>query len=372
MANTFVTPSDVIYDANLVLADQLILGNLVNRSIEERFAKKVGDTVSVRVPPTLAGSELANGGNTSATDITQTAVEVVMQKHFYVRVDLTSEELTWKLDDFNEQVMIPAVNGLIDKIETYGMEHVSGGFARYLTGTAGNNPSTHAHILAAEQQIFDNKGNRGQLIGLITGTAHSSFSQLSVFTSKDFGDDRPDGLANNSLGRLSNVDFFRTPYAGDFTRGDIAGTVLVDGASQTGSTLHVDDFTAADGTVYEGTRFTVAGISQVFTVTADTTIATNEATLPIYPVLPSSPADDAAVTFATAHKENIVYNPSGVAGAILPGAIMGPNVAAGHAKGVGLRITADVSTTTLNGTWVFDLYCGFRVVRPQFGAVMQG
>jgi hypothetical protein len=373
MSNTFITPSQVIRDANLVLKDDLIIGNLVNRNIENTFATKVGSTIKVKVPPTMSASEFSS--STSAANVTETSTDVTLEKHFYVRVDLTSDELTQSLDDFNTVVTLPAVRGLTASIESYFMQRILGGFNRYLVGTSGNEPSTHAHILAAEKKIFDNKGDTNNLVGLIDSTAHASFAGLNIFTSSDYGVDRPAGLQTASLGKLAGANWFRSPNATSLTQTDVVGTILVKGGSQTGTTLITDGYTGATGTVPEGVRFTVAGVSGTYTVTKDATIAlsgTNTATLTITPALASAPADDAALTIATAAKACVLYNPMAVAAAIIPGAIVGPNVAAASINGLGLRIISDVSVSTLAGTWVFDLYAGCRVVRPEYGAVMQG
>ena len=374
MANTFILPTDVVRDAALVLYDNLMVGNLVNRSIEERFARKVGDSVTVKVPPNLGTADvLAAGGSTSATDVVESSVDVTLEKHFYKRVDLTSDEMTLEVDDFNVQVVIPAINALIRGVENYFIQKIVGGFARYTSGTAGTEPSTHAHILAARKMIKENRGNISNLIALVSPTSEASFATLDIFTNRDFGEDRPMGLREASLGRVSGMDFFAPVDCGDLDIGDTAGTVLVDGGGTLGdTTLHVDGFTAATGYVEEGARFTVAGTATVYTVTARTAIANNEATLPIYPALTANEDDDDAVTFQTAITEDVVYNPSSVAGALIPGAVMGPNQAAAFVKGLGVRITSHVDVDTLAGAWVFDLYAGARVIKHEFGAIMQG
>lgn len=71
------------------------------------------------------------------------------------------------------------------------------------------------------------------------------------------------------------------------------GTVLVNGGSQTGTTLSVDGLT---GIPQIGDTFSVAGIEKVYTVLSIPTVTTTAATLSIYPALASSPADNAAVT----------------------------------------------------------------------------
>ena len=372
MSNTFVTPTDVVRDAALYLNDQLLVANLVNRNVEQRFAAKVGSTVYVKAPPSL-GTADEFSSTTSASDVTETSVGVQLAKHFYKRIDLTSDELTMQVDDFTQLVVLPAVRSLIRSVEGYFIDRISGGFARNLVGTAGTNPSTHAHVLAAEKKIFDNRGDNSQLVGLITSTVHASLAALNIFTSQDYGAERPAGLRSNSLGMMSGVNWFRSPNAATFDSGDVAGTPLIDGTVAAGeSTVVIDGFTSATGTVYEGTRFAIAGHTTIYTVTADVTLASNEGSFSITPVLEAEATDEDAITFQTEHTDNIVYNPAGVAAAIVPGAIMGPNVAAASVNGLGLRVISDVSTSTLAGTWVFDLYAGCRVVQPNFGAIMQG
>lgn len=72
------------------------------------------------------------------------------------------------------------------------------------------------------------------------------------------------------------------------------GTVLVNGGSQTGSTLAVDGLT---GVPQAGDTFTIAGVNLTYIITAVPTVTSGGATLAISPALDSSPANDAAITF---------------------------------------------------------------------------
>lgn len=71
------------------------------------------------------------------------------------------------------------------------------------------------------------------------------------------------------------------------------GTVLVNGGSQTGSTLNVDGLT---GTPQIGDTFSIAGVQKVYTVLAVPTVTSGAAALSIHPALASSPADNAVLT----------------------------------------------------------------------------
>ena len=85
------------------------------------------------------------------------------------------------------------------------------------------------------------------------------------------------------------------------------GTPLVDGASQTGTTLVADAF---DTFPQAGDVFTIAGIDKVYRV--ETTVSsyshsgTKEVNITIHPELASSPADNAAITFISSDREGAV------------------------------------------------------------------
>jgi hypothetical protein len=377
MSNTFVTPSAVIRDANLVLNDQLILGNLVNRTVEGEFARKVGSKVKVKSIPNMGSADTFTT-TTSASAVAEGYVEVELTDHLYKRVDLTSDELSLQVDDFTGTVAVPCVKALIRSTESLILQRSVGGFSRYTVGTAGTSPSTIAHITAAEKKVFDNRGdNGGPLVGVISSTAHASFAQLNQFTSADYGADRPMGLRSNSLGQLSNVVWFRTPNAGTFDRGYLTGTIVVKTTvAAAESEIIIDGFTSATGTgipIYEGTRFVVAGDATVYTITADADIAGSEATIQFTPALAAQATAEAGITFQSAQTTNIVYNPQGVAAAIVAPAAVGPLSAMSTINGIGIRIvSSDISTSTLAATWVFDIMVGCRVVMPEFGCVMQG
>jgi hypothetical protein len=75
------------------------------------------------------------------------------------------------------------------------------------------------------------------------------------------------------------------------------GSVKVDGAAQTGTTLDVKDLIEVP---QPGDTFTIAGVELVYTVLATPSVTNGDATLSIYPTLSSSPADSATITFLTA------------------------------------------------------------------------
>jgi len=110
------------------------------------------------------------------------------------------------------------------------------------------------------------------------------------------------GLAawKNTVVASRNADIYSTTGTG-FTKISVPyyGTVLVNGGSQTGSTIAIDGLTKAPQI---GDTFSIAGIEKVYTVLVVPTVTSTAATVSIYPALASSPADNAAVTWLSANR----------------------------------------------------------------------
>ena len=99
-------------------------------------------------------------------------------------------------------------------------------------------------------------------------------------------------------------------------KGIATGTPLVNGASQTGTSLVTDGWTASQtGILKAGDIFKLAGLNQVFDITADVNSnGSGQATLPISPPLwaGGSPADNAALTVSGVLFRAILIEPPGI------------------------------------------------------------
>lgn len=389
MANTFLT-SDFMQaaaqDAAILLNGEIVAPNLVQRELEGRLAggvptvSKSGGSVSVKYRPVLSANldESSAGATTlSSTDNTQQSVLVDATNYVYIKQPITTKEATYDINAFTEEIVAPAVAGMAETIDEFFIRRIAGGFARNLSGTAGTAASTAAHIVAARKVLNDNKAPSQNRVALLGTQAESNFLQLDNFVNADYGQDGPNAMREAMLARRYGISWYMDQHAGTFDQGDVAGTVLVDGAATAGATtIHVDGFTAATGTVKEGTRFTVAGTATVYTVTADTAIANNEATLPIYPALTANEDNEDAITFQTAFTEDVIFNGGAVAGAIIaPAPLMGTPSAVAEYEGMSVRVTFDSSTSGSNGAVdnvLIDAYIGCRVIRPEMGVILQG
>lgn len=379
MGNTFVTPEMVARDAAITLDDRLTVGNLVARDKEGLFtAGKIGDSVTVTVPPAVTeASEFT--GSTSAGNLTETEIDLTLEKHFYKRIDLTTKQKSLELSDFTRLVSVPAMQGIALSIDKFFLRNMQV-FRRNLTGSVGNRPSTAAHVAAANKTLNDLFVVSSGRIALVDTTVEASLTQLNNWSSQDYGADGPSALREGFLARRWGFDFVRDANLGEFLRSaaanDIAGTVLTKddaNALAVGDTqIVIDGITSATGTIYAGTAFTLAGDSTRYVVRKDATIASNTATLTITPALAADPGDGAEVTFEAAGYSNLVYHPNAVAGAIVAPTPLAVGSSVASFRGISVRVSMDSSLTSLADSIVYDVYVGCRVIEPNGGALFCG
>ena len=379
MSNTFITTDLVAREAAIILQNIMVAANLVNRSQEENFADKVGDTVEVKVPPIMTARDfIDDSGTTQDTDITETSVDLQILRKPYIKVPLSSAEQTLELDDFNVVVTEPAVIGIKDAIDAFIHQQAAKGFAPNLVGTDGTNPSSKAHIAAGRKKLMDIKCPPDLRRSFLSTTAAASFLQLSEFTDADFGVNNPPALTEGQLTRKYGIDWWESQNSQPIAIGtDTAGTVLTDGTPVLGASIvHLDGFTAATGTVVRGTRFTVAGDTTVYTVTADSAIASNEGDIAITPTVTAdlvTAADGAAVTFKTAATGDVMFHRDAITAAVVaPTPLMGTESSVAFFDGVGIRVTMDGTVTTMSSSIVFDTFLACEVTQVNGGCIFQG
>lgn len=372
MGNTFITPSSVSRDASIVLDNLLVAGAVIPRDKEAVFTgSKIGDTLKVTVPPVLGDADVFTG-STSATDVTETQVDLTLEKHFYKRIDLTSKQKSLELSDFTRLVTAPVMRSFSQSINKYFIAQMQV-FRAQLCGTITNRPSTVAHIAAANKALNDLLLPAGNRVMLVDTTVEASLIQLAQFTSQDHGADAPEGLRNATLGTRYGFTFVRDALLGAFDRGDVAGTVKISAEVAAGATTMVlKGLTNATGTIKAGTAFVISGDTTRYVVRKDAVAVGNVQTVNVYP--PSAIVQDVddAITFEAAGYMNVAFNPAAITGAIVAPEPLSVNSAREAVNGISVRVSMDSSLISLADSIVYDVFVGARVIQPNGGALIAG
>ncbi len=335
MANTILTRQEITREFLRLLINNLVAVRSINRQYDNQFAKsggKIGSDLKIRLPNQYA---IRTGATMSVQDTTQRSTTLTVANQIGVDVQFSSVELTLSLDDFSKNVLEPAAATLGNEMDRLICALYKDVFMS--VGTPGTTPATAATILAAGQKLDEAGVPRTGRAMIVNPAANAALvdGMKGFFNPQGtLSDQFKKGTIGNAVLGFDTIGMDQN--IATHTVGALGGTPLVNGASQTGSSLVTDGWTAAAANrLKQGDVFTIAGVYAVntmskqstgalqqFTVTADTASdASGNATVPISPAIVASgpyqnvsgsPADNAALTVlgtaATQYPQNLAFH----------------------------------------------------------------
>lgn len=130
MANTFLKPTKIAATFLGLLQREIVLPRVVSTFGAANFAGAANDTVTLRVPAVLTARDYEWRTRTNpivVDDITETGVDVKLDKQPYHAGAITDEQLALDIEDFAGQVLAPQVRAVAERLEGYIASTLSGG-----------------------------------------------------------------------------------------------------------------------------------------------------------------------------------------------------------------------------------------------------
>jgi len=397
MANTLLTPTAITKEALSVLHQKLNFIGTVNRQYDSSFAvkgAKIGNSLNIRNP---AQYVVTDGVTLVEQDTTHTSQTLTVSSRKHVGMAFSSEELTMDLDNFSDLHIEPAMSVLAAKIESDVLNSVIKDVYNQVSNVGG--AITAKDVGRARKALVDNLAPMGDQMYVLSNTDDNL--ELVDYLRAEQNDAKRTSAQNldGYMGRRAGFNFMESTHLTRFTSGtdDGTGDYLVNGASQTGSTLTVD---TGAGTFKEGDIITL-GINRVhhetkvdtgelmtFVVTAD--VAANATSIPISPEIVTSgarqnvsgsPADNApvykresdhatAIGNAATHGMSLAYHRDAFTFATAD--LVLPEAATWKARevldGISMRIVRDYRISSDDEPCRIDVLYGFKTLRPEWAA----
>ncbi len=173
MPNTFIKPTVIAATALGLLEREIMLPGLVWQNAVGNFSGAYGDTVSLRIPSrttarTNALRATGSGRQITLDTLTETKIDVTLDKHVYSAIAITDEELTLDIVSFAEQILRPQVRAVAEKLENdiaATMQAVS-----YKTTVALNSSTPYNSIVDARKALNDENVDKAGRV-LVVGSA---------------------------------------------------------------------------------------------------------------------------------------------------------------------------------------------------------
>lgn len=155
VAQTLLTMSYITNEALVVLENELIIANRVERQYSDEFAQtgaKIGATCNIRRPARYKGTY---GVPLNVENTYESSIPVSLNYQFHVDVQFTTQDLALSMDLFKERILRPQVATVANRVDSDSAQYFYLNTAATL-GTLGTSPNslklfTDARaILAAE------------------------------------------------------------------------------------------------------------------------------------------------------------------------------------------------------------------------------
>lgn len=408
MSNTTLTADIIASEAIDILENELVMANLVHRAHESEFSKSVngytvGDTVSIRRP---ADFTVRDGASVSIQDVVEGKTSITIDKQKGVDFKFTSSDLTLKINDLSERVIKPAVIQLANQVDLDLMalykqvpNHVtipSGGIDSFADFALA---PTRMDVCAMPQS------DRSAIL-----TPANYWAMLGSQTALYVQDVAKGAYRNARLGMIGGIDTYMSQNIPTHTTGARTGTDLSDTTGETydagytwanvknstSVTFHIDGMASNTTGFYKaGDTFTLSTIYDVnpvtkaplphlkmFTVMSDTTSASSEADVSIWPPIilsgsqqtcysTNTALDGLTVTYqgvaSTGYAQNLFFHKNAFALCMVPmekppGAV---DVSRKSFKGLSLRVIPFYDGINDVSNWRMDILYGVKTIDPR-------
>lgn len=354
MANTFANVETkaawVAMKGLTMLTNGLHVAPYFDTQYSGEYAQKFAVGRTIHVPLSQRYRPQQNDWTYTPTgfDRPTTTITIDQTRHQFLEWESMEKALDMERGEANvEKIYLnPAVSYHRQEIDKYCAQFAAQN-ASMVVGALGTNASTLDGTSAAAKQSLEQMSgmpDEGGEVGLCLPPAVMRAIKTANIGYFNPAPDLSKTWRTGNVGYADGMDFYSSNSLYRHTAGTWAGTVSVNGASQSGSSLNIN-CTSGD-TFKQGDKFTIANVNEVnqmsriittsaaagtkyFTVLADVTATAATATLSIYPAIygPTSnyqnvdalPANSAALTLWTG-----TTSPNGKTGklglAIAPGA----------------------------------------------------
>jgi hypothetical protein len=369
LTTTLITPLIVAREALISLENNMVMGNLVHRGYEKEF-KNVGATVITRKPTVFTATAFTS--TVGYSTITESSVTVILNQHWDVSFEVTSQELSLDVVDFNEQFLEPAGRGIAQAVD-------STIFSLASTAVAAHYPVSSTPAVAdvaglgAVMDVMKVPMSQRRLV--FHPTTEAAYISLDAFLNADKRGDGARALREAELGRVMGFDTYMDQNVKRITTAiDNTSTAVLQGTLTAAGTAAGTQLRADLGGTSEvlaiGDIFKVTGYDEWHVITTATTLSSGTCLLSFSPALISAYASGSTVTFQGDHKANLGFHKNAFAlvSAPLVPPIGGAKAAVVSHNGLACRVVYGYDQQYKKNQISVDFLCGFKVLDKDLAA----
>jgi len=367
MSNTLLTPSVIAKEALLALENNLVMANLVHRDYSGEY-KKVGATVTIRKPSTFEATAFST--TVAAQAITESSVQVVLDKFYDISAEITSAELTLDIVSFSEQVLAPMMRAHAQNVDNQIFQEVYKTVAGHTAVSGTPAVSDLANLLAQLDIQKTPPTDRRVVLHPVT------YAKVAALDAILHADKRGKPLTINeyAIGRILGADFYMDQNVPAQASDVIDTAGAMSGAASAGATAATVAALTNTEIVAAGDVFKVAGSDKGYLIVTGGTVGSTVTTITFTPPFDVDIADTAVVTFnaanASGFKSNLAFHKNAFAFVSRPlePYLGGISCSVENYKGVSCRVAFDGDTSSKVNKMSVDMLFGVKTLDKELAA----
>jgi len=205
--NTFLTPDVIAREALLILEDNIVAPQMMSTSATADFTgAKVGDTIRIRRPAFFGVDEYSGSANIKIQDAVENSVNLQIEKQFDVSFEVSSAELAFAVDEFNERLLKPAMSALAQKIDQYALTKIANLGGLYGVPTTYAAPSSLNHVASIVEKMNNQNIPMTNRKFLVSPAMQTALYGITEFVRADIRGAATSPVEEASLGRFMGLD----------------------------------------------------------------------------------------------------------------------------------------------------------------------
>lgn len=251
-----LTPSIITKESLVILENNLVAANRVNRKFENQFVK-IGASLTIRKPNKFT---ISSGAGLQVQDIAEPSVSITVNQQKHADFQFTSQDLTLTVEEFSERYLKPAMATLANQVDSDVLANVTA-FSNYV-GTNGTTPAAFSSSVQLVGRRMDDLATPQDNRTLVLNPA-AYWAIANGLTGLFVMPSAKDALVKGYLATIGNFEVYMDQNTPTFSTGIHVTTngVTLQGG-QTGSTLSTGGWNSTD-TFVVGEVITISGVNAV-------------------------------------------------------------------------------------------------------------
>jgi hypothetical protein len=255
-SQALLTPSIITKESLVILENNLVAANRVNRKFENQFVK-IGASLTIRKPNRFT---INSGAGLAVQDIAEPSVSITVNQQKHVDFQFTSQDLTLTVEEFSERYLKPAMASLANKVDTDVLANVTG-VSNYV-GVNGTTPaafSSSVQLVGRRQDdLAAPQDNRTLVLNPAAywAIANGLTGLFVMPTAKE-------ALVKGYLATIGNYEVYMDQNVPTFSTGiHVTSNGVTITGGQTGTSLSTAGWNSTD-TFVVGEVITIAGVNAI-------------------------------------------------------------------------------------------------------------